>query len=275
MVGRLVRRFLPGGRSGPQTILTPERAAQVRSRYEPRRIERVSYATVADYCDSVDHLPELTGRQGDLKDVQRPWAVKAILGLVPAGGTLVEIGAGLPDVAQALVECGYRVIAVDPYEGAGNGPTEYEQYRKRFPRVDIRRQLFDVSLDLPPKSVDAVYSISTLEHIPDLNPVFEGIAKFLKPDTGLSLHCIDVVTRGNDEAYHLQQAAKLLQWHGEPAGAWDRLLARANDDLETYFLGPSGHQLWRGATPYDQFPYRKVLSLQTYARTSDLLLPSL
>jgi SAM-dependent methyltransferase len=248
----------------------------LRSRYQSRRIERVSYATVADYCDSVDHLPELTGRQGDLKDVQRPWAVKTLLNLIPKpGATLVEIGAGLPDVAQALVECGYRVIAVDPYEGAGNGPTEYEVYRKRFPRVDIRRQLFDVTLDIPPQSVDAVYSISTLEHIPDLRPVFQAIAKFLKPDVGLSLHCIDVVTRGMDEAYHLEQAAKLLQWHGEPDGAWDRLLAKANDDLETYFLGPSGHQLWRGATPYEKFPYRKVLSLQTYARTSDLLLPNL
>jgi 2-polyprenyl-3-methyl-5-hydroxy-6-metoxy-1,4-benzoquinol methylase len=257
----------------PEAILPPDRARAVEQRYRNQKPPaRISYATVADFCDSVDHLPEITGRQGDLKDVQRPWAVKMILALVPRGATLVEIGAGMPDVAQALVDCGYRVIAVDPYEGAGNGPTEYEAYKARFPRVDIRRQLFDETLDLT-APVDAVYSISTLEHIDDLEPVFRAIRKFLKPETGLSVHCMDVVTRGMDDAYHLRQAAQLLHLHGEPGGAWDALLQQANQDLETYFLGPSGHQLWRGATPYEKFPYRKVLSLQSYARTPDLLLP--
>jgi len=282
MVRRLIQALSGGGppATAPQSapasdaILSPERARQVEQRYRNPAAPpaKVSYATVADYCDSVDHLPEITGLRGDLKDVQRPWAVKMILALVPPGATLVEIGAGMPDVAQVLVDCGYRVMAVDPYEGAGNGPTEYEAYKARFPRVDIRRQLFDETLRLA-EPVDAVYSISTLEHIDDLTPVFRAIRKFLKPATGLSIHCIDVVTRGMDDAYHLRQAAQLLRLHGQPEGAWDTLMHQANQDLETYFLGPSGHQLWRATTPYEKFPYRKVLSLQSYARTSDLLLP--
>ena len=280
MVRNLVKRFLSNS-SIPQSVAEPlpflsrDRAATLLERYRSRHIERTGYATVADYCDSVDHVPELTGRQGDLKDVQRPWAFKTILALVPPGGRLLEIGAGKPDVAEALCDCGYKVIAVDPYQGAGNGPTEFTEYRKHFPKVEIRRELFTESLELMPASFDAIYSISTLEHIADLNPIFRGIRKFLKPGNGLSIHCIDVVTRGMDDAYHLQQAAKLLRLHGEPDGAWDQLLTRANEDLETYFLGPSGHQLWRGSTPYEKFPYRKVMSLQTYARTSDLLLPNL
>src|SRR5207247_1433648 len=37
---------------------------------------RLSYATVRDYCESVDHLPLLATASRDLKDVQRPWALK-------------------------------------------------------------------------------------------------------------------------------------------------------------------------------------------------------
>ena len=33
-----------------------------------------------DYCDSVERLPLLATASRDLKDVQRPWALKAILG---------------------------------------------------------------------------------------------------------------------------------------------------------------------------------------------------
>ena len=42
-----------------------------------------SYATVRDYCESVDLLPEITPTDGDLKNVQRPWALKAILSRAP------------------------------------------------------------------------------------------------------------------------------------------------------------------------------------------------
>ena len=248
----------------PHSYLTAERRAQVLARYRGKPVAPLGYATVEDFCESVDRLPEITGRQGDLKDVQRPWTVKALLGLLEPSATLAEIGAGLPDVAQVLTECGYRVIAVDPYEGAGNGPVEYEKYRQLFPGVDIRKQYFDETLQVD-KKVDAVYSISTIEHIPDLEPVFRAIHRILKPG-GLSLHCIDVVTRGFDEEYHLAQARTLLRLQGEPAEAWDGVLAKANQDVETYWLGPSGHQLWRGATPYKQYPYRKVMSLQTWRR---------
>jgi SAM-dependent methyltransferase len=251
--------------------LTPNRIQELLKRY--RSLEAPApygYATVEDYCDSVDHLPEITGLQGDLKDVQRPWTAKTLLTLVKPGSTLIEIGAGRPDVAQFLVDCGYQVIAVDPYEGAGNGPTEYEAYKQHYPRVKIVKRLFEETLDLP--KVDAIYSISTLEHVPDLKPVFRAIVKHLKPG-GLSLHCVDVVTEGDLFEYHHQVARNMLAFHSGPA--WEPLLDRANKDLETYWLGPSGHQLWRNKTPYKDFPFRKVLSLQTYARTPDLLLPNL
>src|SRR5207237_9228617 len=38
-----------------------------------------SYATVRDFCESADELPQITALDGDLKNVQRPWAAKTIL----------------------------------------------------------------------------------------------------------------------------------------------------------------------------------------------------
>ncbi|BDC52989.1 hypothetical protein F183_A53040 [Bryobacterales bacterium F-183] len=247
-----------------QAFVSSERAATLAAHYRGRRIPNLSYATVEDYCDSVDGLPEITGLQGDLKDVQRPWTAKAVMALAPPGGTLLEFGAGRPDVGALLADCGYQVIAVDPYEGAGRGPTAYDAYRREFPQVDIRRGLFDVNMPLE-KQVDVIYSISTLEHIHDLEPVFEGIRKHLKPG-GISLHCVDVVIKGAAEEYHRDVARQVLAFHGYAAPAWENLEIKANADLETYFLGPSGHQLWRGATPYREFPFRRVISLQIWAR---------
>ena len=67
-----------------------------------------SYATVRDYCESVDELPQIAALDGDLKNVQRPWAVKAILGAVPPPARLLEIGGGEPIVSGFLTELGAR-----------------------------------------------------------------------------------------------------------------------------------------------------------------------
>jgi hypothetical protein len=39
-----------------------------------------------------------------------------------------------------------------------------------------------------------------------------------------------------------------------------------NVDVETFYLSPQGHHHWRGGRPYEEFPFRKVVSLQTTAR---------
>ena len=130
--------------------------------------------------------------------MQRPWALKAILAAVPRGGKLLEIGAGQPFVADLLARLGYDVWLVDPYDGSGNGPVEYETFRAACPQVRFVRANFDDQLlEIPASSFDCVYSISVLEHIdlPGLDGVIEGMRRCLLP-SGRSIHAVDHVHRG-------------------------------------------------------------------------------
>src|SRR5262245_7809728 len=101
----------------------------------------LSYATVRDYCDGVDAFPWLA-TLNDLKDAERPWAVKAVLNGLPPGARLLEVGGGDPVTAATLVSLGYDVTICDPFDGTGNGPVEFEAYRKHYPNVEFIRALF-------------------------------------------------------------------------------------------------------------------------------------
>jgi hypothetical protein len=70
------------------------------ARYKGMRVPTLGVATVRDFCDSWDNLHPLASISGDLKDVQRPWIIKAVLASVPIGSKLCEIGAGEPFVAD-------------------------------------------------------------------------------------------------------------------------------------------------------------------------------
>jgi glycosyltransferase involved in cell wall biosynthesis len=246
-------------------------------RYSETKFPALSFATVRDYCDSTEHLKFLC-TMNDLKDVQRPWMVKALIGEQKPGGSILEIGAGEPAVASVIQSLGWKVTACDPYDGSGHGPTEFEHYRKLYPRVKIVRAAFDPAVAEPMRGqLDAVYSISVLEHVQgeSLEKAFAAIEMALKPG-GLSVHCADTVVQGNGTEFHIEQMARILQFQkrlgGEDDG-WDGCLnavqdlcAAAMTDLEAFFLGPQGHNLWRGAMTYETFPFRKVISVQFVSR---------
>jgi SAM-dependent methyltransferase len=259
-------------------LLNPEQVSAVRARYafDAAAAETLaSYGTVRDYCDSCDHLPLLANAQGDLKDLQRPWAVKTILRLLPPGSRLLEIGGGAPLVAQALAELGYDVTLIDPYDGTGQGPTEFQAFVESYPQVRILRNLFQEGLpELQGEQFDGIYSISVLEHVPEphLSAAFAATAAHLRPG-GWSIHCVDCVTVGDGDAFHIDQCVRVLNHQsalaGTPPVTRDAMLqwvAKAHTDVETYFLSAAGHNLWRGAIPYDTFPFRKVISFQTEIR---------
>ncbi len=265
------RPLTAAAQGGPQVLAGLDKQA-LRARYRQGQLAAASYATVRDFCDSADWLAPLMLFNSDLKDVQRPWIVKMLLAAVPPGARLLEIGGGEPRVATALVELGYEVTLVDPYDGAGNGPTEYERYAKYYPRVRLVKDRFGAQLALEPAALDAIFSVSVLEHLPpaEVAGVFAGLEKFLKPG-GHSIHCIDSVIAGNDTAFHDRQLKLILRAQSllaTPAAqpdeaVYDRLLAQLREDLETFYLSAQGHQLWRGGMAYDDFPFRKTVSIQT------------
>ncbi|HTF72513.1 MAG TPA: glycoside hydrolase family 99-like domain-containing protein, partial [Edaphobacter sp.] len=238
---------------------------QIYKRYgKSFQVAPLSYATVTDYCDSFDHLNPLTTSNGDLKDVQRPWVLKAILGRVPKGGRLLEIGAGEPFVADLLSRLGYEVWVVDPYDGSGNGPLEYERFSAECPDVRfIRAQFGDRLLQLPEQSLDCVYSISVLEHIPPdgLLSVAAGMSKFLKKN-GVSIHAVDHVHRGTGAADHLGNLELMVDLFGLSSKDLAHQLELVNQDADTYFLSAESHNRWRGSVPYSQFPMRVCISVQ-------------
>jgi SAM-dependent methyltransferase len=255
-------------------LRNPAEAAAIVARFSGRRSsEGTSYATVRDFCESADELPQITALDGDLKNGQRPWAAKAILANVSPPARLLEIGGGEPIVSGFLSELGYDVTLVDPYDGFGNGPTDYQRYVELFPHVKIVREYFRPELPgLAPHSFDAIFSISVLEHIPphSLPACFDAIAEFLAPG-GLSAHCFDFILQGHGDVHDLGHAQRILAEQKRIIGApdeepFDELLQRLRADVETFFLSPQGHHHWRGGKAYSDFPFRKVVSLQTLAR---------
>lgn len=262
----------------PIRFLDSARAAAIIERFTARDCaERLSYATVRDFCESADLLPGVTQHNGDLKNVQRPWAVKAVLGCIAPPARVLEIGGGEPVVSGVLRELGYEGILVDPYDGLDNGPRDFERCVELFPHVQIVRDYFgDDMADFAPESFDVIFSVSVLEHIPHrpLTSFFSGVAKYLRPG-GHSIHCFDFVAQGpgNEHAfenarYILEQQKRLDDDGSDPAATLREMIPQFTNDLETFYLSPQGHHKWRGGLPYEQFPFRKVVSLQTVVTKS-------
>lgn len=244
--------------------ISPDRLEFVVGRYQQYKTTKLSYGTVADFCDSIDQLPELATINRDLKDVQRPWALKALISQVPRGSTLLEIGAGDPYVAHWLSCLGYRVLIVDPYQGYGEGPRELDFYRTNFPEITfIPKEFSDDLDDIAPSSVDCIYSISVLEHIPHskLPSVVRGIKKYAKSGAP-AVHAVDHVVKGPGEAFHLKTLGIIATGFDINLTALDSTLAAACEDSETYFLSAESHNMWRGSMPYESFPMRRCISFQ-------------
>jgi len=241
-----------------------KRLNNIRNKYKDFRIAPLSYATVRDFSDNVKYLPELATISNDLKDAQRAWMLKSILGSVPAGGRLLEIGAGDPHVVHWLSQLGYQIVVVDPYDGSGHGPTDFEFYQKHFPSVRFIRENFsDNVTGLVDKSFDCIYSISVLEHIPhpSLKQVMTGIQRYQKLGA-LTIHAVDHVLKGRGCEHHRKTLSVIAEGLGISEDDVENKLLEANEDVDTYFLSAESHNMWRGAIPYEDFPMRRCVSIQ-------------
>jgi SAM-dependent methyltransferase len=235
----------------------------LRARYGTYIPPAIHYATVRDYVDSFEHLHHLATTQGDMKDVQRPWMFKAVTGVTPAGGRVLEIGGGQPYVSHLLARAGFEAWLVDPYDGPGSA--EYAHYRQVCPEVRFIRAYFsDSLLELAPQSFDAVFSISVLEHLDlaALEQVLRGSERFARP-SAVAVHAIDHVHRGHGDVEHLSKLRVIINRLGLRSSMLQETLAEADRDTETYFLSAESHNRWRGNLPYDAFPMRVCISIHT------------
>jgi uncharacterized UPF0146 family protein len=227
-----------------------------------------SYGTVEDFADSVDNMPGLAGANFDMKDLQRCWMLKAILGNVPVGGKLLEIGAGEPLVAGALSRIGYDVTVVDAYDGSGNGPKEFETFRTAYPDLTFIREHFPPQAPLA-DDYAAIYSISVLEHVPldVIDSVMERSRELLAKQQGVSIHAVDHVLAGWGADEHLEKLRRIATGMGVTEDQLDAALAQLTEDPETYFVSAESHNRWRGALPYDQYKMRRIVSVNLFSGT--------
>jgi SAM-dependent methyltransferase len=234
-----------------------------RGRFE---VTDLSYGTVRDLADSMDHLGRLARASSDMKDLQRCWMLKAVLGKVERGGRLIEIGAGEPLVAGLLTQLGYEVTVVDPYDGSGDVPQQFDEFRRAYPDVNFIRERFPSSQGLP-GDVAGVYSISVLEHIPPdaVGAVVAAATECLAPG-GCAIHVIDHVVAGWGADAHLERLEEIVRSSRLSVERLHELVRRLEADPETYFVSAEAHEGWRGALPYEDYPMRRVASIGVLSR---------
>jgi len=226
----------------------------------------ISYGTVRDFADSTENMPGLAGANFDMKDMQRCWMVKAIVGNVPRGARILEIGAGEPLVAGVLARLGYEPTVVDPYDGSGNGPREYEAFKQAYPDVRFIREQFPPRED-PGDGFAAVYSISVLEHVPleAIDGLIAAARELIAPQDGLSIHAVDHVLAGWGADSHLEKLERIVAASGLPAEQLAAAIARLEVDPETYFVSAEAHNRWRGGLDYDSYAMRRIVSVNLLA----------
>ncbi len=138
------------------------------------------------------------GAQGeaDLLDRSRGYVSGVLLGNFPqavpaAGASILEIGSGLGWIMQAMSEF-LRERAREPQQilGLDIAPSMIRQAQQRVgPDTDLGFVLYDgVTVPLPDATLDLVYSVAALQHIPRpfVYNIFFEIARILKPMDGRS-----------------------------------------------------------------------------------------
>lgn len=226
----------------------------------------ISYGTVRDFADSADQMRGLAGASFDMKDLQRCWTVKAVLGNVERGARILEIGAGEPLVAGMLSRLGYEVTVVDPYDGSGNGPREFKRFQTAYPDLRFVREQFPPGEPLG-EGFAAVYSISVLEHVPleQIDAVIEGGRALLAATDGCSIHAVDHVLAGWGAEEHRAKLERIVAGLGLQAEDLAATIGAMETDPETYFVSAEAHNRWRGDLPYEQYAMRRIGSVNLFA----------
>jgi hypothetical protein len=216
------------------------------------RLIYLGYSTVRDYTRYYEQYPHLLGPKGDLKDVQRPWALEAVREHVPKGAKVIDLGGASCELASCLDD--YEVTVIDPYDGRGGGPRQMDHLQRKYPRVSFICAVLNANTNVR-QEYQAVVSTSVIEHIPppEVFDTLVGIDKALLVG-GKSIHAIDFTVRGEGRIKTLTD--QVLE--NFVAGY---ALEKAIDDLrqemihnhETYYLSLLMYQQWRKQRRYEEY----------------------
>lgn len=227
----------------------------------------ISLAKVREFQEFLELFPQWTNlKAGDVKAFQWPWAITRVLRHVPRGAAVLDYGAGDCAVAGPLSQLGYRVTAVDPYQGNDGGPTGFERYQAAFPNVQFVPDVLSRSTRLPETQYDAILSVSVVEHVPlaAQADLADAIAHWLKPG-GLLIDTVDFTARGKI-LVDFPFLDEVLRVRGFTDVTAATLAQEALDDPDTYFLSPAAHRSWRGKRSYDDYPYRQATCVNLISR---------
>lgn len=118
----------------------------------------------------------------DNEEARRLW-VKARLGEVPAGLSLLDIGAGECQYKPFCAHLNYVSQDVNQYDGRGDG-IGLQTRAWDFSKIDIICDIYDIPTTT---KYDVILCTEVLEHIPDAPRAIELFSKLLKPGGQLIL----------------------------------------------------------------------------------------
>ena len=131
-----------------------------------------SQQRLADLIAAYDSAADLRDERGepDWRNLIRADFAERL----PAGGRVLEIGAGVGYTAQWFDVHGFEVTATDL------SPAHVEKIREKGVHAEVRDM---AELGFPPASFDGVWAASCLMHIPDaeLPDVLAGVADVIRP----------------------------------------------------------------------------------------------
>ncbi len=120
---------------------------------------------------------------GDVAQKEREWLrnvmfrdiAETLANLIPAGATVLDIGAGTGDFVAFMAECGYHAEGIEP----ATEPSESAR------EIGLTIHTTDLASWADDKNnherYDAVVMVNVLEHVPDPEAVVEQSTKLLRP----------------------------------------------------------------------------------------------
>jgi hypothetical protein len=86
------------------------------------------------------------------------------------------------------------------------------------------------------------------------------------PAGGCCIHAVDHVLRGWGEAEHAERLERVVSASGLSGELLNETLEHLDEDPDAYFVSAEAHNLWRGSLPYDDYPMRRIASINLFQR---------